>query len=178
MTTTTVASAVCLVLSMCCSLSATPETIEFEYRCYKLTRNEMQRLAQPSSAIHSNKLQFFQTLTPVSTNRLAVRPGERFDHSMALDGKSLRFGGITGMPRDNTGQLIYGSTSGGNNSLYTFGNWWLYYDNSRKGAMTGAAFVDKHQMFFKVSNYQRLFLIVVPRLNRQGMRTTESTPTK
>jgi hypothetical protein len=164
MTTTSVTNAVCLILAMCCSLSAQPETIEFDYRCYKLTTNEMQRLAHPSLAIHSNKLQFFQTLTPVSTNRLAVRPGERFDHSMTLDGKALRFGGITGMPRDNTGQLIYGSPSGGDNRLYTPGNWWLYYDNALISGMRGSVFVDKHQMFFNVSTYKRLFLIVVPRL--------------
>jgi len=130
------------------------------------------------SVIHSNKLQYFETITPVSTNRLAVRPGERFDHTMTLGGKELRFGGITGRPRDNTGQTIYRSASRSNDDVYTFGDWWLYYDNTQKSGMTGAAFVDKHPMFFELSTYKRLFLIVVPRLHRQGMRTTESTPTK
>lgn len=196
-----VSKGVCLtsIWLLCHALDASAESIAFEYRCYRLSTNEIAQLTNQlaplqrkrdqifhtattngqgmskearseasrlSSAINSNKLQFIRTLSPIVTNRLAVRPGARFDHAMTVEGKPLRFGGITGWPRDNTGQSVHTSPYPGDDSLWSPGNWWLYYDNSQRDAMTGAAFGDKDQLLFDIGADGRLFLVVEPRMSK------------
>lgn len=129
----------------------------------KEARGEASRLG---SAINSNKLQFIRMLLPIVSNRFAVRPGARFGHAMTIEGKPLIFGGITGFPRDNTGQSVHSSAYPGDDSLWSPGNWWLYYDNSRQCEMTGGVFGNEDEMLFELGADGRLILVVEPRLSK------------
>jgi hypothetical protein len=138
---------------------------EKEYRDVSATNSYdnvdvMNRIQELSQQMNDQKQRFFGAHHPIHSESFQAIPGVPFDISIPLHGEKLRFRGVTGRTRANTGETIYDYPDRSN--LWTSVAHEITYGNTYRTTTHNGALRENHYMFHRVeqSSTQQLWVVI------------------